>query len=110
MWQSVPSTKINANGVAGTILKYSGTCFSVLDFANWIIDSGASEHMCFDAFSFMKPLPVPINISLPNSFKVTVTHIGSISILPNLTLTNVLHVPCLKYNLLSIHRLCDQIN
>ena len=112
MWQSVPSTKINANGVAGTILKYSGTCFSVLNSTNWIIDSGASEDTCFDSssFSFMKPLPVPINISLPNSFMETVTHIGSISVLPNLTLTNVLEVPVFKYDLFSIHRLCDQIN
>ncbi|KAG5584170.1 hypothetical protein H5410_044604 [Solanum commersonii] len=48
MSQSVPSTEINANGVAGAL-----------------------EHMCFEAssFSFMKPFHVPINISLPNSFK-----------------------------------------
>lgn len=58
----------------------------------------------------MTPLPVPISISLPNSFKVIVTHIGNISLLPNLTLINVLHVPAFKYNLLSMHKLCNQIN
>ncbi|XP_075104642.1 uncharacterized protein LOC142178819 [Nicotiana tabacum] len=32
---------------------------------------GASEHMCFDpnSFLFLTPLPTPLNISLPNSFK-----------------------------------------
>ncbi|KAH0696502.1 hypothetical protein KY290_013873 [Solanum tuberosum] len=39
MSQSMPSTEINANGVAGTILKYSGTLFSVFNSATWIIDS-----------------------------------------------------------------------
>jgi len=35
---------INANAVAGTILKYIGSCFSVLNSNTWIVDSGASEH------------------------------------------------------------------
>lgn len=57
----------------------------------------------------MTPLQFSLNISLPNSFKVTVTHIGNAPILPNLTLTNVFYVPMFKYNLLSVHRLTDQI-
>ncbi|XP_019244321.1 PREDICTED: uncharacterized protein LOC109224189 [Nicotiana attenuata] len=62
---------INANAVAGTILKYSGSAFTSLKTDSWIIDSGASEHMCFDpnSFLFLIPLPVPLNINLPNSFK-----------------------------------------
>ncbi|XP_059310549.1 uncharacterized protein LOC132061883 [Lycium ferocissimum] len=41
--------------------------------------AGASEHMCFDSKSFMSlsPLPVPISITLPNSFRIIVTHAGS---------------------------------
>ncbi|XP_019223774.1 PREDICTED: uncharacterized protein LOC109205516 [Nicotiana attenuata] len=104
------NTGINANAIAGTILKYSGSVFTTLKSDTWIIDSGASEHMCFDSnsFLFLSPLPVPLNISLPNSFKVIVTHIGSISILPGHVLNNVLHVPEFKYNLLSVHRFCVQ--
>nr|XP_009629562.1 uncharacterized protein LOC104119694 [Nicotiana tomentosiformis] len=62
---------INANAVAGTILKYSCSVFTSLKLDTWIIDLGASEHMCFDhnSFLFLTPLPVPLNISLPNSFK-----------------------------------------
>nr|XP_016461489.1 PREDICTED: uncharacterized protein LOC107784820 [Nicotiana tabacum] len=87
-------TNINANVVAGTIARYSGTRLSVFNSSSWIIDFGASEHMCFDsnAFISLTPLPVPLNINLPNSFKVIVTHIGRISILPDFILENGLLV------------------
>ncbi|XP_055806853.1 uncharacterized protein LOC129875577 [Solanum dulcamara] len=99
-------TRINANAVVGTILKYSNSVPTNLKQNTWIIDSGASEHMCFDpnSFLFLKPLPMPLNINLPNSFKVSVTHIGSISILPGQVITDVLLVPDFKYNLLSIYK------
>ncbi|KAG5624340.1 hypothetical protein H5410_009558 [Solanum commersonii] len=56
----------------------------------WIIDSGASEHMCFDSqfFISLTPLPVPLHITLPNSFRIIATHAGSVPILPNFTLEN----------------------
>lgn len=76
----------------------------------WIIDSGASEHMCFDPKFFLKliPLSVPVTINLPNSYRIKVTHTESIGIFPNLTLQNVLFVPSFRYNLLSVHRFCSQ--
>ncbi|XP_060211683.1 uncharacterized protein LOC132639235 [Lycium barbarum] len=100
----------NTNAIADTILKYSGTYFSVFNSNTWIIDSGASEHMCFnsDSFSSLVALPVPLSISLPNSFRLLVAHTGSVPILPNLTLQNVLYVPTFKYNLLSVNRLYVQ--
>ncbi|XP_019233795.1 PREDICTED: uncharacterized protein LOC109214343 [Nicotiana attenuata] len=52
------SSEINANAVAGTILKYSGSVFSSLKSDSWIIDSGASEHMCFDPNSFLFLIPL----------------------------------------------------
>lgn len=92
--------------MAGTIIKYSETCLSVFNTSIWIIDSGASEHMCFDSniFVSLSPLHVPLHINLPNSFTVTVTHIGKVSILPGYILENVLHVPTFRYNLLSVNR------
>ncbi|XP_019227759.1 PREDICTED: uncharacterized protein LOC109209046 [Nicotiana attenuata] len=78
-----PGTEINANVVAGTILKYSGTCLAVFNTNTWIIDSGASEHMCFDSKSFLElcPLPTPLHISLPNSFQLFVTQIGRVPLI-----------------------------
>ncbi|XP_009803508.1 uncharacterized protein [Nicotiana sylvestris] len=103
-------SEINANAVAGTILKYSGTCLSVFNIKTWIIDSGASEHMCFDSSSFLElsPLPIPVHISLPNSFQLYVTHIRRVSIQNDMILEKVLYVPSFKYNLLSVHKLCIQ--
>ncbi|XP_075074719.1 uncharacterized protein LOC142162284 [Nicotiana tabacum] len=80
----VGNTGINANTIAGTILKFSGSVFTSLKSDTWIIDSGTSEYMCFDpnSFIFLTPLPVPLNISLPNSFKfkydVLFTSIGCV--------------------------------
>ncbi|XP_055814673.1 uncharacterized protein LOC129884391 [Solanum dulcamara] len=103
-------TGINANAVAGTILKYSNSVPTNLKQDTWIIDSEASEHICFDpnSFLFLNPLPMPLNINLPNSFKVRVTHTGSISIFSGQVITDVLLVPDFKYNLLSIHKFCVQ--
>ncbi|XP_070009494.1 uncharacterized protein [Nicotiana sylvestris] len=71
----VGNTGINANTIAGTILKFSGSVFTSLKSDTLIIDSGTSEYMCFDpnSFIFLTPLPVPLNISLPNSFKAKQT-------------------------------------
>ncbi|XP_075101566.1 uncharacterized protein LOC142177017 [Nicotiana tabacum] len=66
-----------------------------------IIDSGA----CFDASSFINftSLPVPLNISLPNSFQLCVTYIGSVSIQPDMVLHRVLHVPSFNLEIISMY-------
>nr|XP_025888419.1 uncharacterized protein LOC112940063 [Solanum lycopersicum] len=71
--------EINANAVAGTIVKYLGSCFSVTNSSTWIIDSGASEHMCFDStfFKLLSSLTPPLTINLPNCQTILVTHIGT---------------------------------
>jgi len=100
----------NASAISGTVQKYSASCLTVFNSSTWIIDSGASEHMCFDSqfFTSLTSLPVPLHITLPNSFRIIVTHTGSVPILPNLTLHNVLFVPVFRYNLLSVNKLCTQ--
>ncbi|KAG5596254.1 hypothetical protein H5410_037486 [Solanum commersonii] len=80
--------------------------------SDWIVDSGASEHMCFNFTSFLNliPLPVPVTINLPNFFKIQVTHTGRVPIFPDFTLQNVLFVPTFRYNLLSVHQLYSQFS
>ncbi|XP_019240730.1 PREDICTED: uncharacterized protein LOC109220718 [Nicotiana attenuata] len=92
------NSEVNANAVVGTIVKYSGSCFLVFNASTWIIDSGASEHMCFDsnAFISLTPLPVPLQINLTDSYRITVTHIGKISILPNYVVEKVLYASLMK--------------
>ncbi|KAG5612674.1 hypothetical protein H5410_023955 [Solanum commersonii] len=54
------SSGINANVVAGTITKHHGSSFSVYNSKAGIIDSGASEHMCFDSTSFLDLIPLSV--------------------------------------------------
>lgn len=86
-------------------------CF-VNAYSTWILDSGASDHMCHNRNLFVQTqtLSSPYHITLPNGHVVTVTQTGNIQISPDILLKHVLHVPHFKYNLLSINKLCQQLN
>lgn len=73
----------------------------------WIIDSGASDHMTASLENLINVKRIPANytINLPTGDTAVITHIGDV-ILPNgLKLANVLYVPQFHHNLLSIHKL-----
>lgn len=93
--------EVNANSAAGNSL-------ANLNSSSWIIDSGASGHMFinYESLQFLLPLSTPLLVKLPNFPKVRVTHTGNVS--PGLVLTNVLYIPCFRYNILSVHRLCQR--
>ncbi|XP_070046990.1 uncharacterized protein [Nicotiana tomentosiformis] len=65
--------KVNANSATGIFLTNSVSCYSLANSnsSSWIIDSGASEHMCFsyESFQSLLPLPTPLLVKLPNSLK-----------------------------------------
>lgn len=79
---------------------------------SWIIDSGATDHMCCNRslFSFLQPLSQPHSIGLPNGLKTQVTFMGDVKIHKTITLENVLYVPCFRYNLLLVSKLNNQFN
>ncbi|OIT38108.1 hypothetical protein A4A49_64426, partial [Nicotiana attenuata] len=56
--------EVNANSAAGIFLTNSVSCYSLANSnsSSWIIDSGASEHMCFnsESFQFLFPLSTPL--------------------------------------------------
>jgi hypothetical protein len=68
-----------------------------------VVDSGASHHMVHneDLLTDRIPLSSPVAITVGNGAKITATEKGSLN-LRNLTLRNVLHVPELGRNLLSV--------
>ncbi|KAL0320311.1 UNVERIFIED_CONTAM: hypothetical protein Sradi_5292600, partial [Sesamum radiatum] len=74
----------------------------------WIVDSGATSHICGDVglFYSVTKITTPINIHLPDNRITFATHRGDITLSPHLTLTNVLLVPRFSYNLLSVSQLC----
>jgi len=86
-------------------------CFCALGNDAWILDSGASEHMCSEqtVLHDLCRLQQPIIVNLPNGSQVKVTKHGKLRISKDLVLNQVLHVPNFKFNLMSIRRLCEQL-
>lgn len=57
-------------------------------------------------FSSFKSLSKPIMVNHPNYHRAKVTHLGSVCLLPNLVLQDVLYISSFKFSILSIHKLC----
>lgn len=68
---------------------------------NWIIDTGATDHItsCYDLL--INPTPVQSYIHLPIGQKSRITHIGTIHLTYDITLSIVLYVPRFTFNMLS---------
>ncbi|KAM6548530.1 hypothetical protein CsatB_020206 [Cannabis sativa] len=65
---------------------------------SWIVDSGATHHMCcnFRCFSSFSNIPFPKFVSLPNGQSLPVHNIGTVKINSKITLQNVLFDPTLN--------------
>ncbi|KAL0448192.1 UNVERIFIED_CONTAM: Retrovirus-related Pol polyprotein from transposon RE2 [Sesamum latifolium] len=76
---------------------------------SWIVDSGATTHMCASRrlFRNLRSQAADSSIFLPDGSKTHVTHSGSVILSPEITLTPVLYVPSFQCNLLSVSRLTD---
>ncbi|KAF7814526.1 Retrovirus-related Pol polyprotein from transposon TNT 1-94 [Senna tora] len=81
-------------------------------YASWIVDSGASDHMTGNAslFSTLAPCASSLQVKIADGTMAKVSAIGSIKISTTLTLMNVLYVPALACNLLSISKLTQDNN
>ena len=78
---------------------------------SWIIDSGATDHMTSKSqlFHTYTPSPSHKKIAVANGSLATVASFGDIYITPTLILKNVLHVPKLSANLVSIQKLTHDL-
>lgn len=72
----------------------------------WILDSGASQHICSNLKAFTNIRPVQnSNVILPNNTSIAVNLCGDVVINSQLTLQKVLFIPHFQVNLLSVSAL-----
>ncbi|XP_075499485.1 uncharacterized protein LOC142537893 [Primulina tabacum] len=101
-----PECQVNAHaiGICLSISENNNLCLSI----SWIFDSGASRHICSNLSIFQTHRPVYNSIvTLSNHDCIRVKYCGDIRINNVLTLKDVLYVPELKFNLLSVSSLLD---
>ena len=91
-------------------------CCSSVEYSPhiWYIDSGASSHIIGirEHFFDLRDIEVRIDISLGDNRIVTVAGVGTVSFrregLPPISFTDVLFVPGMKKNLISVSTLQDR--
>ena len=111
----------------GTLEKPSGTCSLVLSskfpisiglkvsdetfVKSWVIDSNATNHITHSSLQFKNYNPCPSSgkIVIADGSLKTVVGVRDVQISPTLTLRNVLHVPKLSTNLVSIQKLTKDV-
>ncbi|KAL2239212.1 UNVERIFIED_CONTAM: Retrovirus-related Pol polyprotein from transposon RE2 [Sesamum indicum] len=88
---------------AGNVSKHS-----VNDLSYWIIDTGATNHICanLDLFhSYSKPSQT-YTIVLPDGTKKDASYVGEVYLNAEAVLQDVLYIPSFSVNLLSVTQLC----
>ena len=109
---SAQGTSVSVSQMSSSPLNPSGIHHFVLNCASpsfgnsWILDSGATDHVCNSPSWFTSHYPIkPIQVRLPNDHYVLANIAGTVSFPNTLTLTNVLYVPNFSFNLISISQL-----
>lgn len=96
----------NNNHTTSGITRISYT-FNHSNLGSWIVDSGASYHICssmrfFDDYKRISS----VNIRLPNGKMVVAKHAGTVKLSSKLIAHNFLFVLDFNLNLLSVSRMC----
>ncbi|GMI76013.1 hypothetical protein HRI_001270600 [Hibiscus trionum] len=98
----VPSTSINL-AMQGKIPSFVNHFSSFNDVNCWIIDSGASRHVCSSKNMFESLRSIgESDILLPNNSIVKVQFCGTICLSSRIVLQDVLYVPEFHFNLLAV--------
>lgn len=106
-------TPLNLNDPSSAANLTGKFCFlSKIITSRWILDSGATDHMCnsLDLFvSTHKITDIKHSITIPDGRKVMVDLYGDVILMDGIVLKNVLYVPVFQFNLISIHKLCSNL-
>lgn len=94
---------------------YTAASASDMSVSPWLLDSGASHHITSDLnnLSLHAPYHGGDDVMIGNGTGLPITHTGSTKLSPSsrpLTLNNVLCVPDMRKNLISVNKLCKTNN
>ncbi|CAA7015851.1 unnamed protein product [Microthlaspi erraticum] len=123
--QMSPQQNAASSNSGGTITALPGMAFSsstlcfvgalratgnALSSQSWIIDSGATHHVCHDKNLFVN-ISDSLNraVTLPTGIGVEIAGIGTVKLNASLVLNNVLFIPHFRLNLLSISQLTKDL-
>ncbi|RVW87684.1 hypothetical protein CK203_057239 [Vitis vinifera] len=72
------------------IFSFSSVSFpNSLDSSAWVLDTGATHHVCCSLPSFVSSVPASnSSVTLPNGHLVSISRIGSVQLSPHITLTD----------------------
>lgn len=88
-----------------------GKIHSSLMKVPWILDTGATDHICCSLHWFTKHTQIqPVTVNLPNGSTVVSHFSGTVQLSPTLIIQNVLFLPHFNFNLLSISKLASDAN
>ncbi|KAI3460266.1 hypothetical protein Pfo_016929 [Paulownia fortunei] len=100
---------ISANYTGISTPFYSSSTYQNLKSSNWIVDSGATNHIATSITD--KPnVPMFSQVTLPNGSYAKITSVGYVHISQNLHIYNVLCSPSFHVNLLSVCQLTSALN
>ena len=97
-------------------LQHSSTSIACLSQSStgtpWILDSGASDHISGNEtlFSTLIPTLDSSTVTLANGSETTVKGIGTVQLIPSITLQSVLYTPGCPYNLISVSKITEQLD
>ncbi|XP_071933223.1 uncharacterized protein [Coffea arabica] len=103
-FSSTPITTIAESGKPNTCLVFSSS--------KWVIDSGATDHMISNSslFSTFQPHTSVPTVTLTDGSKSRVLRSGSVNPTPLISLSSVLNLPELSFNLISVSKLTRAFN
>ena len=102
-----PSTPITAIAESGNPNK----CLVSSSSSEWVIDSGATDHMTSNSsiFSTFQSQPSPSTVTLADGSHSCVLMSGTIVPTPSIPLTSVLSLPKFSFNLMSVSKLTQTL-
>ena len=109
----VNAVSLPSNAVAGTISCSPQSVFSAkvvnrkaFGVETWVIDTSATNHIVCSMHLLTSLTAISHTVvELPNGEAALVTHVGTLKLSSHITLTNVLCVPSISFNLIYVSAL-----